>query len=57
MSTTQQYLHLAGVVFREEAERLEQRLLGVEPSTHLSEPQPISADPASLSQAEEVSAA
>jgi hypothetical protein len=29
-------LHLAGVVFREEAERLEARLLGVESSTHLS---------------------
>lgn len=28
MATTRTYLHLAGVVFREEAERLEQRLLG-----------------------------
>jgi hypothetical protein len=40
MSTTQAYLHLAGVVFREEAEALERRLLGAEgytqPSTHLS---------------------
>ena len=32
------YLHLAGTVFRDEAERLEQRLLGdaVESSTDLS---------------------
>jgi hypothetical protein len=29
MKTTRTYLHLAGVVFRDEAERLEQRLLGV----------------------------
>ena len=28
MSTTKTYLHLGGVVFREEAERLEGRLLG-----------------------------
>lgn len=28
MSTTQRYLHHAGVVFRDEAERLEDRLLG-----------------------------
>ena len=28
MRTTRRYLHLAGVVFRDEAERLEQRLLG-----------------------------
>lgn len=28
MATTQQYLHLAGVVFRDEAESLERRLLG-----------------------------
>ena len=46
MRTTKTYLHLAGVVFRDEAERLERRLLGgdsssydggVESSTHLSE--------------------
>lgn len=37
MRTTRTYLHLAGVVFPEEAERLEARLLGVERSTHLSE--------------------
>jgi integrase len=50
MSTTKQYLHLAGTVFPDEAARLEQRLLGGElstrPSTHLSTPEPISADPA-----------
>jgi integrase len=32
MATTRQYLHLAGVVFQDEAERLERRLLGVESS-------------------------
>ena len=31
MRTTRRYLHLAGVVFRDEAERLERRLFGVEP--------------------------
>ena len=40
MQTTKQYLHLAGVVFREDANRLEARLLGdaepVELSTELS---------------------
>ncbi len=39
MKTTRTYLHLAGVVFRDEAERLEQRLLAVESSTDLGEPQ------------------
>ncbi len=41
MSTTQRYLHLAGVVFRDEADALERRLLGVpvESSTRLSERQ------------------
>lgn len=29
MPTTNQYVHLAGVVFRDEAEALEKRLLGV----------------------------
>ena len=28
MATTRRYLHLAGTVFRDEAERLEERLLG-----------------------------
>jgi integrase len=38
MATTRTYLHLAGTVFRDEAETLERRLLGpVESSTDLSE--------------------
>lgn len=32
MATTRQYVHLAGVVFRDEASLLEQRLFGVEDS-------------------------
>ncbi|MGH3040718.1 MAG: tyrosine-type recombinase/integrase, partial [Gaiellaceae bacterium] len=32
--TTQRYLHLAGVVFREEAERLEEKVLGPQSSTN-----------------------
>ena len=47
MTTTKRYLKLAGVVFRDEADALERRLLG-EPSTRLSAPEPISPDPASL---------
>jgi integrase/recombinase XerC len=43
MSTTQRYLHLAGAVFREEADRLEERLLG-RSSTDLSESENTSAD-------------
>lgn len=39
MKTTQVYLHLAGVVFEDEAAALERRLLGVESSTDLSEPE------------------
>jgi hypothetical protein len=38
MPTSKKYLHLAGTVFRDEAERLEDRLLGgrfsTQPSTH-----------------------
>lgn len=56
MSTTKRYLHLAGTVFRDEAERLEERLLGgglsTQPSTHLSAPEPLSSDPAPLHKAE-----
>jgi integrase len=56
MATTKRYLHLAGTVFREEAERLEERLLGgglsTQLSTHLSAPEPISADPAPHQHAE-----
>jgi len=44
MKTTNVYLHMAGVVFRDEAEALERRLLGVESSTHLRELEPISDD-------------
>jgi integrase len=48
MTTTKRYLHLAGVVFRDEAEALEHRLLGaarpVESSTDLSVPDRISVD-------------
>ncbi len=45
MGTTKRYLHLAGTVFRDEAQRLEDRVLGVELSTDLSEPEVISDDP------------
>jgi len=40
MATTKVYLKLAGIVFREEAEQLERRLLGVStrPSTYLTAP-------------------
>ncbi|HEX2346602.1 MAG TPA: site-specific integrase, partial [Gaiellaceae bacterium] len=53
MKVTRRYLHLAGIVFRDEAEALERRLgLGVEEpaelstplSTRLSEPEPIEGD-------------
>jgi integrase/recombinase XerD len=56
MSTTRRYLHLAGVVFRDDANALERRLLGVESSTHLSAPEPISDDSAPLNQAAQASA-
>jgi hypothetical protein len=36
MATTKQYLHLAGTVFRDEAEALERRLLGPKLSTEMS---------------------
>lgn len=43
MKITRRYLHLAGIVFRSEAEALERRLgLGVESSTPLSESEPTS---------------
>jgi integrase len=49
MQTTKGYLHLAGVVFREDAGALEARLLGgVESSTHLSGSEPIEDDRAPL---------
>lgn len=50
---TQRYVNLAGVVFADEAEALEQRLLGaVESSTDLSEPQSTSADASAWNSAE-----
>jgi len=52
MSTTNQYVHLAGTVFRDEAAALERRLLGTGVSTDLSEPQNIPEHPAPLEQAE-----
>jgi len=53
-ATTRTYLHLAGTVFRDEAERMERLALGgssTELSTDLSEPQRISADPEAAEQA------
>ncbi len=47
MSTTQRYIHLAGVVFRDEADALERRLLGTESGTKLYPTEVISDDPAS----------
>lgn len=54
-ATTRTYLHLAGTVFREEAERMERLALGgssTEPSTDLSESQDTSADLTTAEQAE-----
>jgi hypothetical protein len=50
----QRYINLAGVVFRDEAQALGDRLLGLstEPSTDLSAPERIEHNPASLDQAE-----
>jgi integrase len=50
-ATTRTYLHLAGTVFRDEAERMERMALGgssTEPSTDLSEPQGTEHDAAGL---------
>jgi hypothetical protein len=44
MSTTRQYVHLAGVVFRDDADALEARLLGR--GRKFYPPETISADPA-----------
>jgi hypothetical protein len=44
MGTTKTYLHLAGTVFRDEADALERRLLSTEPSTNLSAPESVSGD-------------
>jgi hypothetical protein len=51
MSTTKRHLHLSGVVFREEADRLEERLLG-RSSTDLSESEDTSADSAEVEKPE-----
>ena len=46
METTKRYLHLAGTVFREDAEKLEFSLgLSTPVSTHLSKPHGTSDDP------------
>jgi hypothetical protein len=55
MATTRRYLRLAGTVFPEEEAALEGRLLGglsTPSSTHLSAPQPTSAESASLNDTE-----
>lgn len=53
MKTTRIYLHLAGTVFRDEADRLERRLLGeVESSTDLTASDRVSADPDRLNTAD-----
>jgi hypothetical protein len=53
MVTTKVYLKLAGVVFRDEAEQLKRRLLGLSTqlSTHMAAPEPISAESAPLEKA------
>ncbi len=53
MATTKVYLKLAGVVFRDEAERLERRLLGLSTqlSTHMAASEPVSAESAPLKKA------
>jgi integrase len=54
MATTKIYLKLAGVVFRDEAEQLERRLLGLSTqlSTHMTAPEPVSAGLERLEKAE-----
>jgi hypothetical protein len=54
--TTQTYLHLAGTVFRVDAEAHAQRLLGVEPSTNLTSAERVEADLAPLGEAESAAA-
>jgi hypothetical protein len=53
-ATTRTYLHLAGTVFRDEAERMERMAFGssTELSTDMSEPERMSPDAASAEQAE-----
>jgi hypothetical protein len=46
MQTTKGYLHLAGVVFRDDAQNLERRLLGVQdPGTNSPETALVSQNP------------
>jgi len=54
MATTKRYLHLAGVVFRDEADALELRLFGLSTkgSTDLRAPERTEADLAALSEAD-----
>jgi len=57
MATTKRYLHLAGVVFRDEAAALERRLgLSTEASTRPAEPQDTEHDAAALNGVESDSA-
>lgn len=56
MATTKRYLHLAGVVFRDEAAALERRLLGTELGTDLSGSGRTSEDATALNHAESTSA-
>ena len=58
MATTKIYLKLAGVVFRDEAEQLERRLLGLSTqlSTHLAPHGPISSEAVRLEKAESTQA-
>ena len=58
MATTKRYLHLAGVVFRDEADALELRLFGLSTkgSTDLRAPERTEADLGALSEAEESTA-
>jgi hypothetical protein len=37
VNTTRRYLHMAREVFHDEADALDERMLGVESSTHLSD--------------------
>jgi hypothetical protein len=61
MRTTKRYMHLAGVVFRDEANRLEERLLGgpvsTASSTDPASPTVTDGDAGSRSEAEDAAAA
>jgi hypothetical protein len=53
MQTTKRYLHLAGVVFHDDAAKLEQRLLSTQISTNLAAPHSTSDDPSPPGRREE----